>query len=165
MKSGYKFTKQILVGSIIILFPLMLLLIGLNNFQVNVDWYSSLNMPSIIPPRWIFTPMWIVLYLMIATSVVIILETKVKKTNKKDKIIAISLFIINGILNAIYSILFFGMKSILLAFLEQPFLIVSILLLIWCVYRINKIATYLLIPYLLWVCFGTVLTGITLFMN
>jgi len=163
MGKKYKSTKQILLGSLVILFPLVLLLLGTSNFQTNAHWYSSLNMPSILPPHWLFIPMWIVLYTMIVISVVIVLETK--KTKKKYKTIAIGLFLINGVLNAIYSILFFGIKNILLAFLEQPLLIASVLLLMWCLYKINKIATYMLIPYLLWICFGAVLTGITLFLN
>lgn len=163
MKIRYKFTKQILLISIVILFVLVLLLLGMTTFNQNIAWYSTLNVPNIKPPGWVFMPIWTVLYIMIAISVVFVLGAP--KTQRRHKTIALSLFIMNGILNALYSLLFFGMRSILLAFIELPFLIASILLLIWCTYRFNKTAAYLLIPYLVWVCFATVLTGITLFIN
>ena len=163
MKTWYKVTKQILLIAIIILFVLMLLLLGITTVDQNTVWYSTLNLPSIKPPGWVFAIIWPILYTMIAISVVLILDTPKKK--KTHKTIAIGLFIINGILNALYSILFFGMRSISLAFMEQLLLIASTLILVWCVYRLNKTAAYLLVPYLIWICFATVLTGITLFIN
>ena len=162
MRTRYKPTKRILLIAIVILFVLMLLLLGLVTFDQNIIWFSTLQIPSIQPPSWVFILIWSVLYFLIAISVIIVLDKP--KTNK-DRTMTIMLFILNGILSALYSIFFFGMKSVLLAFLELPLLIASILLLIWCTYRVDKKAAYLLVPYLMWICFATVLTGITLFIN
>ncbi len=148
--------------AVVILFVIMLLLLGIVTFNQNTIWFSTLRIPSIQPPGWIFILIWSVLYFLIAISVVIVLD---KPKKNKDRSMTIILFILNGILNALYSIFFFGMKSILLAFLELPLLIASVLLLIWCTYRLDKKAAYLLIPYFVWICFSTVLTGITLFIN
>ncbi|MBD3156733.1 tryptophan-rich sensory protein [Candidatus Peregrinibacteria bacterium] len=162
MKNWYKNTKRMLLIAIAILFVLMLLLLGLVTFDQNTIWFSTLNMPSIQPPSWIFILVWSVLYFLIALSVVLVLD---KPKKNKDRTMTLMLFVLNGILNALYSIFFFGMKSILLAFLELPLLIASVLLLIWCTYRVDKKAAYLLVPYFIWICFATVLTGITLFIN
>lgn len=148
--------------AVVILFVIMLLLLGIVTFNQNTIWFSTLRIPSIQPPGWVFILIWSVLYFLIAISVVIVLD---KPKKNKDRSMTIILFILNGILNALYSIFFFGMKSILLAFLELPLLIASVLLLIWCTYRLDKKAAYLLIPYFVWICFSTVLTGITLFIN
>jgi translocator protein len=163
MQTWYKVTKQILLVSIVILFILMIFLLGLVTVEQNAAWYSTLITPSIKPPGWLFIPIWLVLYLLVAISIIIVLNAP--KKYARHKTIAIGLFIMNGILNVLYTLFFFGMKSILLAFIEQPLLIASVLLLIWCTHRFNKTAAYLLIPYLIWVCFATVLTGMTLFMN
>lgn len=161
MQSWYRFTKKILLVSIATLFVLMLLLLGMVSFDNNMLWFSTLHMPNIQPPSWLFILVWTILYVMIAISVIIVLGTP----KSKNRTISIGLFILNGILSALYSMLYFGMKSVLLAFIELPFLIASILLLIWFIKRTNKTAAYLLIPYLIWICFATILTGMTLFLN
>ncbi len=163
MRTWYKLTKRIFLLSIVILFILMLLLLGITTFDQNISWFSTLNIPKIQPPSWLFVVVWTAIYLMIAISIVIILGAP--KTNEKHKTISIGLFIINGILNALYCILFFGMRSIVLAFMELPFLIASVVLLIICTKTISKTAAYLLIPYLIWILFATVLTGMLLFTN
>ncbi|MBA4336169.1 hypothetical protein C0416_00150 [bacterium] len=163
MRIWYKLTKQVLLISIAILFMLMLLLLGLITFDQNTAWFSTLKIPSIQPSSLIFILVWTAIYVMIAISVIIVLGAP--KEQSRHKTIAIALFLINGILNGMYSILFFGMQSILLAFIELPLLITFVVLLIMCTYRINKIASYMLIPYFLWICFATILTGMILFMN
>jgi len=163
MRTWYKLTKQVLFISIVILSMLMLLLLGLVTFDQNTAWFATLEIPSIQPSSFVIITVWTLIYIMIAISVIIVLGAP--KEQSRHKTMAISLFLINGILNGMYSILFFGMQSLLFAFAELPLLIASIVLLIMCTFKINKVASYLLIPYLVWVCFAAVLTGMTLFMN
>jgi len=163
MHAWYKFIKQGLLISIVILFILMFMLLGMITFDQNTAWFSTLEIPSMQPSCLIFILIWTLIYIMIAISVIIVLGAP-KKQNR-HKTIAIILFLLNGILNGMYSILFFGMQSILLALIELPLLIASIILLIIYTFRINKIASYMLIPYFLWICFIAVLTGMMLFIN
>lgn len=155
--------KNILTTIIVILVTIIVFLVGSTFTQQNIAWYLNLNKPFCQPPPWMFYWIWIILFLLIAVSVIIVLNQRTQQ-QKKCKII-IPLYFINAILNALYSVFFFGFRNILLAFLDLPFLIASVLLMIWCSHKINKTAAYLLIPYLIWIVFATVSTGIVLYIN
>lgn len=116
-------------------------------------WYASLNKPSFNPPGWIFGPVWITLYILMGISFYLIWM-------KKDKInfkLLSSLFIIQLILNSLWTIIFFGLHSPFFAFIEIIILWIMILLCIILFYKISKKSSYLLIPYLLWVSFASIL--------
>ncbi len=122
-------------------------------------WYSTLIKPSISPPNWIFAPVWISLYLLMGISLFL-----VWKKGFKDKK-AVTFFSIQLILNTFWSIIFFGLNSILFAFIEIVILWIFILLTIIYFYRISKIASYLLIPYILWVSFAAILNYLIFILN
>ncbi len=118
------------------------------------SWYSAINKPLFSPPNWILGPVWITLYFLMGVSLYIIWDNK-----RKDKIskTAIRWFIIQLILNTLWTIIFFGLKSPLGAFIEIIILWISIFLTIKYSYKISKTAAYLLIPYILWVSFAAML--------
>lgn len=163
MKTWYKIAKKITFSAIVVLILLILILLGMVFFEQNREWMITLNLPAIQPPSWVFVVVWTILYILIAISVIMVLNAPAKL--KKSRNIAITLFVINAFFNVLYTIIFFGLRNVLLAFIELPFLLASILLMAWCTYKINKIAAYLLIPYFLWVLYATILTGIILFIN
>jgi tryptophan-rich sensory protein len=115
------------------------------------SWYATLNKPFFNPPSWVFGPVWTLLYLLMGISLYLIWNNK-KRTKK-----ALLIFGIQLILNSLWSILFFGLQSPLLAFIEIIFLWSAILLSIIYFYRISKVAAYLLVPYILWVSFAAIL--------
>lgn len=117
-------------------------------------WYVGLIKPAFNPPSWIFGPVWTLLYLMIGISFFLIWNKKTKIETKQNAFIV---FFIQLFLNAIWSPIFFGLKSPLVALLVIVALWISILLTIINFNKISKLASYLLIPYLLWVSFATVL--------
>jgi len=117
-------------------------------------WYSTLAKPSFAPPNWIFAPVWTTLYLMMGISAYLILSEGLYNPKVKKAVI---LFVVQLILNAIWSPLFFGLKSILLGLIVIMILWVFILLTILRFFRMSKIAGLLLIPYLLWTSFATIL--------
>lgn len=126
-------------------------------------WYPTIAKPSFNPPNWVFAPVWTLLYIMMGIAAGMVwnkLETK-KELVKK----ALSFFIIQLLLNALWSYLFFGLKNILLASIE----IVLLWLIIYETYyifkQLDKKASYLLIPYLAWVSFATILTGSIFWLN
>ena len=116
-------------------------------------WYSTLTRPSFNPPNWIFGPVWTILYLLMGISLYLVLVSK-KSRNRK---IGLYLFFIQLVLNSIWTVLFFGLQNPLLAFIEIIILWISILFTIIYFYKIDKISSYLLIPYILWVSFASVL--------
>jgi len=119
-------------------------------------WYPTLIKPVFNPPNWIFAPVWTSLYIMMGVAGGLVWnkldgnETLVKK--------AFLFFIIQLALNALWSLIFFKLHNLLLASIE----VVLLLLIIFETYtqfkKIDKIAGLLLIPYLAWVSFATILT-------
>jgi len=81
-----------------------------------------------------------------------------KGLKKKEVKTAVNLFVLQLITNSLWSIIFFGMKNIQLALIEIVILLFLVLTTIKKFYMINKVAAYLLIPYLLWGSFATILT-------
>ena len=117
-------------------------------------WYTSLNKPSFSPPNWLFAPVWTTLYLLMGISLFLVWRKGLKE---KDIKIAFAVFIFQLILNSLWSFLFFGLESPFAAFIEIIFLWIAILISIILFSRISKAAAILLIPYILWVGFASVL--------
>ena len=122
---------------------------GINN------WYVTLNKPVFNPPNYLFGPVWTVLYILMGVSFYLILQSKNSILKKR----AIMIFFIQLFLNFCWSFLFFKFQLVGIAFIEIIFIWVSIIIMIVAFYKINKIASCLQIPYLLWVSFASVLNG------
>lgn len=126
-------------------------------------WFPTLIKPSFNPPPWVFAPVWSLLYTLmgIAAGLVWSRIDFEKEAVKK----ALLFFAIQLALNALWSILFFGLRNPLLALIE----IVLLWLMIYETYvkfgKINKIAGYLFVPYLLWVSFAMVLNASIWWLN
>lgn len=125
--------------------------------QTTVDgWYESLNKPSFNPPKWVFGPVWTVLYVLMGIASGLVWS---KGFYHKWVKTAMYHFLFQLLLNGLWSVVFFGFKNIGFALL----IIISLLILIALTYKwfkiVNKMAAYLLIPYFLWVCFATVLNA------
>lgn len=116
-------------------------------------WYDTLVKPEFNPPSWVFSPVWTTLYTLMGISLFLILKAE----SSKDKTQGIVFFTIQLVLNGLWSVVFFGMHQILWAFILIILLLIFIALLIFKFYRISKTAAYLLVPYILWVSFATVL--------
>ena len=126
-------------------------------------WYPTLVKPSFNPPNWVFAPVWSMLYCMMGVAAGLVWNRIdfEKEVVKK----ALILFAVQLALNALWSYLFFGLMNPMLAGLE----IVILWLMIYETYiqfaKINKIAGYLMLPYLLWVSFATVLNASIWWLN
>ncbi len=117
------------------------------------EWYTALSKPSWNPPNWLFGPVWSVLYLLMAISVWLVW----KKEGFQAAIIPLCIFLLQLVLNAAWSWLFFGLHEMGIAFIEILVLWLSILVCIILFWRIVPISGILLVPYLLWVTFASVL--------
>jgi tryptophan-rich sensory protein len=137
-------------------------------------WYLTLNKSALNPPSWIFGPVWTTLFLLMGVSLYLVWSKrfvvshplkglKIKAwnpwsqkllTGPWQKINVISIFTIQLVLNILWSVLFFGLHQPGIAFFELLMLWFAILYTIVNFYRISKTASYLLIPYILWVTFA-----------
>lgn len=118
----------------------------------NSIWYENLTRPFLSPPRWVFAPVWGVLYLTIFISFILYFLKK-----DKNKLKGYIYFSIQIILNLLWTPAFFGAKNILLALIIIILLDIFLILTIKNFYPVSKIASLLLIPYLIWTLFATYL--------
>ncbi len=117
-------------------------------FDAIPTWYTLLNKPSFSPPNWLFGPVWTVLYTLIGISLYLIW------TKKKG---SLKLFLFHLFLNAIWSPIFFGAKNLGLAFIVILIMDITLVVIIKNFYKLNKIAALILIPYLMWISFASLL--------
>ncbi len=122
------------------------------------SWYHEIK-PSITPPNFVFPIAWTILFVLIAISLYLAWTSAEKEQKKK-----IALFYgINLFLNVLWSFIFFGMRNPTLAFAEVILLWGSIFLMISAARRVNKTSAWLLVPYLLWVAFASLLNYLAMF--
>jgi benzodiazapine receptor len=117
-------------------------------------WYATLNRSPFAPPNWLFAPVWTALFLLMGISLFLVWQKGIKEHKNR---LAVIIFIIQLILNILWSILFFGLQSPFAAFIEIIVLWLAILFTIIKFYKISKTAGILLIPYILWVSFAAIL--------
>ncbi len=125
-------------------------------------WYVTLNKPFFSPPNWLFGPAWTLLYFLMGISFYLI--WKQNWTNKQVKI-AVKFFLIQLTLNFLWSPIFFGLRSPLLGLITILIMWVMITVTMQKFRPLSKASFYLLIPYLLWVSFATLLNASLLFLN
>ena len=125
-------------------------------------WYAGLSQPSFTPPDWSFGVVWSILYVMMGISAFLIWNNGI---NKKQVNVALGLFIIQLALNGLWTPIFFGLHMMALALVEIVLLWIAILITILAFWRISKPATFLLLPYILWVSFAVVLNAALCFLN
>lgn len=118
------------------------------------SWYNLIEKPAFNPPNWVFGPVWTILYVLMGISAFLIWR---QGLNKKEIRFALLIFIFQLSLNLFWSFIFFGLKNPGIALTEIISLWFAILATILAFYQINKIAAYLLIPYILWVSFAAFL--------
>jgi len=118
-------------------------------------WYVTINKPSFNPPDWIFPPVWTGIFILIAIAAYRIWQ-------KKDQIQhfprTVAVYLIQLILNLLWSFIFFYSRQIGVALFEIVVLLMVVIFNAWVFYKIDKPAGLLFIPYILWLSFATVLT-------
>ena len=119
-------------------------------------WYATLTEPSFAPPNWVFGPVWTTLYLLIATSAYRIVMTTEHSFNKLLPL-AVALWSLQLALNVIWTPIFSGAQNLEVAFYYIIALWASILAYILVAWRVERWAAIMMIPYLCWVSFASVL--------
>ena len=144
---------------ICILVPLLIGVIGAM-FSNSSDVYKTLIKPSFAPPSIIFPIVWTILYILMGVSSYIIY-----KSNNIYNDNALKVYIIQLLINGLWSAIFFNLKAYLIAFIWIILLIVVVIIMIKRFVEIDKKAGYLQIPYLLWLVFASILNLSIIILN
>uniref|UniRef100_A0A7V3PSL4 Tryptophan-rich sensory protein n=1 Tax=candidate division WOR-3 bacterium TaxID=2052148 RepID=A0A7V3PSL4_UNCW3 len=142
--------------------PLILGFIGSYFTRKSVNtWFVNLNKPVFNPPNWLFAPAWTVLYILMGIAFYLVWQQGYAPNMR----LAFVVFAIQLLLNLLWSALFFGLRNPLLGFVDIVLLWIFILVNIILFYRLERVAGLLLIPYILWVTFASVLNLSILILN
>lgn len=125
----------------------------LGNFLGNfASSFEEIAKPQFTPPGIVFPIVWFILFTLMGISSYLIY-----KSNSKDKKSALIIYGIQLVLNALWSLFFFNLNWYLFSFIWILLMIFFVALMIYKFYKINKLASYIQIPYLLWLIFASVL--------
>ncbi|MBP7842901.1 tryptophan-rich sensory protein [Candidatus Woesebacteria bacterium] len=125
-------------------------------------WYATLNKPFFAPPNWLFGPVWTLLYFMMGVSFFLIWKQGLQKKKIKT---ASMYFLAQLALNFIWSPIFFGFRAPLFALVVIVAMWAMIVMTMKKFYPLSRFAFYLLVPYLLWVSFATLLNAAIVLLN
>ena len=114
-------------------------------------WYSAIVKPSFNPPEWVFAPVWTTLYIAMSVAIWLIWINP----KRKEKILYI--YFIHLLINGSWSIFFFGLHLILASLILIAIIIFFVIWLIKLYYPINKLSSFLMVPYLMWLSYAFVL--------
>lgn len=119
-----------------------------------MDWYMTLEKPSITPPGLVISVAWTIIYILTAISAIVVWQRFKRDATLKW---IIGIFIANALLNGLWSFIFFRWHLIGLAIIEMILLEISTLALIFLIWPRSRAAAILLAPYAIWVLFATFL--------
>lgn len=125
-------------------------------------WYAGIVKPALNPPAWVFGPVWTALFVLMGIAAFLIWK---KGLECRDVKVALGIFLGQLVLNASWSIIFFGLRSPGGALIEIIFLWLSILATIIAFAKVSKSAAWLLAPYILWVSFAAYLNYLIWILN
>ena len=126
------------------------------------NWYKLLIKPYFTSPNWIFGPVWTLLYLMMGFAWGNINNClsdyrEIKKAN--------ILFLFQLFLNALWSIIYFGLRDINYALIDIILLWLAIFVTMYQFFKISKLSGWLLFPYLLWTSYALILNASICYLN
>jgi translocator protein len=118
-------------------------------------WYKALNKPDWQPPSWVFGPVWTLLYVLMGIAFYLVWRSNAAESRKR---VAMTLWIIQLVFNFFWSFIFFRQHQLDWALGEIIVLWFFILMTIFAFARISRLAAWLLVPYISWVSFASLLT-------
>lgn len=124
-------------------------------------WYAGLAKPSWTPPPIVFPIVWTTLYIMMAVSLWRLWESPSALPRRR----ALIWFLIQLALNAIWTPLFFGAHAVLTALIVLVLMICAVCATILHAMRVDRLAAWLLVPYLCWIAYASTLNAGVLFLN
>ena len=120
------------------------------------EWYPTLVRPSFAPPTWVFGPVWTTLYVMMGAASWLVWRQGFAKPEVRS---ALALYGVQLVFNLAWSSLFFGLRQPFVALIEIGLLLALIAITGLRFAAVSRTAAVLMVPYLAWVAFATVLNG------
>lgn len=139
-----KWKKFIIITLVTFLVGSFFSLFTMNNMDTFKELSKPINVPGIV-----FPIVWSILYLLMSIS-----YYNVSESNDKNKDEAKMFYIVQLIINSLWSLIFFGFEAYLLSFIWIIILLIAVIVMIINFYKVNKTAAYLQIPYVLWILFA-----------
>ena len=134
---------------------------GAQIVQTNMNWYHTLQQPFFSPPDWLFGTVWAVLYILLALAGFYLTRNGLNASNQK----ATWLMLVQLVLNAMWTPLFFGWHHLTIAMVWIVLMIATTIWLMRAAKPVSRTAMWLLVPYLAWLCFAWVLNTSMWLMN
>ncbi len=155
--------RSLLLAASCIITPLMIGFIGSLVTMPNIPtWFAHLNKPWFSPPNWIFGPVWTLLYILMGVSLWLVIRNGLSTPDIKAGSL---LFTVQLLFNLLWSFVFFGMQAPGFGLLIILILFVLIVATMITFRKVSRQAFILLIPYLCWVGFATVLNAALYLLN
>jgi len=136
-------------------------------------WYKNLKKPAFNPPNWVFGPAWIIIFILMGISLYLVWQKKFEPkiisaqtynplsqkflSGSWRRLNIVLIFVTQLVLNILWSVLFFGAHSVAAGFFELLMLWFAIVFTMVNFHRVSKVATWILLPYILWVSFAGIL--------
>lgn len=141
------------IGTLVIALILPLLVGGISAFlsMKGMAMYGEMAKPPLSPPPWVFSVAWTILYLLMGLASYLIMGSP---KSSGIKTLALSIYGIQLVLNFMWSIIFFRWEEYLAAFIWLVVLWIVVIICAAMFYKINKVAAWLIIPYILWLTFA-----------
>ncbi len=125
-------------------------------------WYTTITKPSFNPPNWIFGPVWTTIFILMGIASY---RVWTKRNQAKGFRSAVGIYLLQLVFNIMWSLIFFNLHQIGLAFVEIIILIMLVIANALIFYRFDKLAGWLFLPYLLWASFACYLNYIIFTLN
>lgn len=126
------------------------------------SWYATIEKPFFTPPNWVFGPVWTVLYVLMGVAAFLVWQNGLSRRPVR---IALTWFLAQLVLNALWSPIFFGLHRIGLALFVLVLLWAAIVATMRRFFEVSRPAGWLLVPYLLWVSYAAVLNSSIWWLN
>ena len=125
------------------------------------SWYDQLDKPSFNPPGWVFAPVWITLYALLGISAWLVLRTPAGERRAT----AIGAFVIQLVLNGLWTPIFFGAERATVALIVIVLLDIAATVMVVAFHRVDPRAAWMNVPYLAWLAYATLLNASIVVLN
>jgi len=120
------------------------------------NWYQTIEKPMFNPPNWIFGPVWTLLFTLMGIAMYLVFK---KAWPKREAKLALGFFTVHLVVNTMWSVIFFNWHELGLALAVIILMWLMIATSIYLFKKIQPLAGWLLVPYILWVSFATILNA------
>lgn len=129
----------------------------------NMDLYSTINKPALVPPAIVFPVVWAILYILMGISSADVYVNR--EINKEAASKGLWVYAASLIVNFFWSIIFFNMREFVFAFIWLLLLLILVIITVINYKKIKPLAAYLQIPYIIWLIFAGLLNILIVFIN